>query len=172
MVIFQLGEKAEGVALLLSRVEENDFVTECLVELLVFVEECAGAQVWIHIPDAVEEDVGAAVFVHFADVLHDAAVDVLHETLTVRLNDEGFLNGVGLLTLDGGVVVQAGGVFVAEGAGFEVVAEFFVDVQCEDVDVVGGPKDLLLDVGYLGPHFIFFLGRVQVHEEVVEQVTV
>ena len=172
MVVFQLGEEAEGIALLLSGIEEDNLVTECLVEFFVFVEEGAGAQVGVHAAYAIEEDVGAAEFVHFADVLHNAVVDVLHEALAVGLDDERFLNGIGLLSLDAGVVFQAGGVFVAEGTVFEIGAEFFVDVQGKDVDVVCRTQDLLLDVGNLFPHFIFFLRRVQVHEKIIEEVPV
>jgi hypothetical protein len=37
MVVFQLGEETEGVAFLLTRIEEDDLITEGLVELLVLV---------------------------------------------------------------------------------------------------------------------------------------
>ena len=74
MVIFQLGEETEGVAFLLSRVEEDNLVAESLVKFLVFVEQRTCAQIRVHIADAVKENVRAAVFVDLADVFHDTTV--------------------------------------------------------------------------------------------------
>ena len=87
MVIFQLGEETEGIAFLFSGIEEDNLVAERLVKLLVFVEKRAGPQIRVHIPDAVEKDIGTTILVHLAHVLHNAAMDVLHETLAVGLDD-------------------------------------------------------------------------------------
>ena len=172
MVIFQLGEETEGIPFLFPGVEEDNLVAECLVKLLILVEKRAGPQIRVHVPDAVKEDVGTAIFVHLADVLHDAAMDVLHETLAVGLDDKGLLDGIRLLALDTGVILKPRGVLVSERTVLEIGAEFLVDVQGKDIDIVNGTQDLLLDVGDLLPHLIFLLGRIEIYEEIVEQVSV
>ena len=172
MVVFQLGEETEGVAFLFSGIEEDNLVAESLVEFLVLVEQRACAQVRVHIADAVQENVRAAVFVDLADVFHDTAVEMLHETLAVGFDNEGFFHSLCLLTFDAGIIIQTGGVLVAKRTALEVGAELLVDVQSQNIDIVDGAENLLLDVRYLLTHLILLLRRVQIDEEIVEQVTV
>ena len=172
MVIFQLGEEAEGIAFLLSRVEEDNLVAECLVEFLVFVEQRTGAQVRVHIAYAVKENVWAAIFVDLADVFHDTAVEMLHKTLAVGFDNEGLFHSLWLLSFDAGIIIQTGGVFVAKRTALEVGTELLVYVQSKNIDIIDGTENLLLDVRYLFTHLILLLRGVQIDEEIVEQVTV
>ena len=157
MVIFQLGEETEGVAFLFSGIEEDNLVAESLVEFLVLVEQRACAQVRVHIADAVQENVRAAVFVDLADVFHDTAVEMLHETLAVGFDNEGFFNSLCLLALDACIIIQTGGVLVAKRTTLEVGAELLIDVQSQNIDIVDGAENLLLDVRYLLTHLILLL---------------
>ena len=172
MVIFQLGEETERVPFLFPGIEKDNLVAERLVKLLVFVEKRACTQIGVHIPDAVQEHIGAAIFVNLAHVLHDTAMDVLHEAFAVGLDDKGLLDGISLLSLNAGIILQSRGVLITERTVLEIGAEFLIDVQGEDIDIVNGTQDLLLDVGDLLPHLIFLLGRIEVNEEVIEQITV
>ena len=172
MVIFQLGEETEGIAFLFSGIEEDNLVAESLVEFLVFVEQRTGAQVRVHIADAVQENVRAAVFVDLADVFHDTAVEMLHETLAVGFDNEGFFNSLCLLALDACIIIQTGGVLVAKRTTLEVGAELLIDVQSQNIDIVDGAENFLLDVRYLLTHLILLLRGVQIDEEVVEKVSV
>ena len=67
------------------------------VKLVVPKKKRARTKIRVHIPDAVKEHIGTAVLVHLAYVLHDAAVDVLHETLAV-----GLVRSQGVLMLHNG----------------------------------------------------------------------
>jgi hypothetical protein len=172
MVIFQLGEETERVSFLFSGIEEDNLVAESLVKLLIFVEKRAGPQIRVHIPDTVEEHIGTAILVNLAHVLHDAAMDVLHETFAVGLDDKGLLDSISLLTLNAGIIHQSRGVLITERTVLEIGAEFLIDVQGEDIDIVDRAQNLLLDVSYLLPHLIFLLRGIEVNEEVIKQITV
>lgn len=129
MVIFQLGEETERVPFLFPGIEKDNLVAERLVKLLVFVEKRACTQIGVHIPDAIEEDIGTTILVDLVDMLHYASMDVLHETLAVCLDDKGLLDGIRLLALDTGVILEPRGVLITERTVFEIGAEFLVDVQ-------------------------------------------
>lgn len=172
MVIFEFGEKAEGVPFLFPGIEEDNLVAERLVKLFVFVEKRTGPQIRVHIPDAVEEHIGTAILVNLAYVLHDTAMDVLHEAFAVGLDDKGLLDSISLLTLNAGVILQSRGVLITERTVLEIGAEFLIDVQGEDIDIVDGAQNLLLDVSYLLPHLIFLLRGIEVNEEVIKQITI
>ena len=172
MVIFQLGEETEGIAFLFSGIEEDNLVAESFVKFLVFVEQRTCAQIRVHIADAVKENVRAAVFVDLADVFHDAAVEMLHETLAVGFDNEGLFHSLCLLTLDAGIIIQTGGVLVAKRTALEIRTKLLVDVQSQNINIVDGTENLLLDVRYLLTHLILLLRGVQIDEEIVEQVTV
>ena len=172
MVIFQLGEETERVPFLFPGIEKDNLVAERLVKFLVFVEKRACTQIGVHIPDAIEEDIGTTILVDLVDMLHYASMDVLHKAFAVGLDDKRLLDGIRLLTFDTGVILQSRVVLITKRTVLEISTEFLVDVQGENIDIVDGAKDLLLDVGNLLTHLILLLRRVQVHEEVVKKVSV
>ena len=65
-----------------------------------------------------------------------------------------------------------GGRPLAEGLAVHETAELLENVQGEDVDVVAGTLDALLDGRNLLPHPVLLVAGVEIQVEVVEEVTV
>src|SRR5574344_1051591 len=51
-------------------------------------------------------------------------------------------------------------------------AELFKKIQGEDIDIVGGANQVLLELPNPSPNLILILGRILVDEEVVEKVAI
>ena len=60
----------------------------------------------------------------------------------------------------------------AELLSIQEVAELLEEIHRQNIDIVDGTDELLLELLYLLPNLIFFLCRILIHKEIVEEVSV
>ena len=89
MVVLKIPEELERGSILVSGVEEDDFVPLRAVIPLILVEKVACPEVWVDIAQPVQENIRTDLLVNLAYMFHYPVVDIQHEVIAVGLEQEG-----------------------------------------------------------------------------------
>ena len=171
MVVIQGTEEIEGIPFGITGIEENYLVSTGPVVFLITVQEVAGTEIRIDISDTVQEDIRTdEAVIDLVDMLHDLAVDVLHELVTVGqvMQDLRYLVGHFLVLVKG--VLQQGSI-LSERLSLHEAAKLLENIEREDIDIVPGTLDAFLDGSNLLTHLVFLIAGIQVEIEIVEEIS-
>ena len=89
MLVVENTKKVVCVFIHIARIEDNQFVVAALIVLLVIGQEDIRPKVRIHTANSIKEDVGTNLVVLDRYVLNNPVVDILEESITVRLVGQG-----------------------------------------------------------------------------------
>ena len=171
MVVIQGAEEIEGIAFGIAGIEEDYLVSTGPVVFLITVQEVAGTEIRIDISDTVQEDIRTdESVIDFVDMLHDLAMDVLHELVAVGqvMQDLRYLVGHFLVLVEG--VLQQGSI-PSERLSLHEAAKLLENIKRKDIDIVPGTLDALLDGGNLLTHLVFLIAGIEVEIEIVEEIS-
>lgn len=171
MVVVQCSEEVEGVPLSIPGIEKDNLIPAGTIVFLVAVQEIACTKVGIDIANPVKEDIRPdKAVIYLVDMLHDLGVDILHELVAVGQVMENLCDLLRHLLVLVQCIAQQGRV-LAEGLSLHKTAKLLEDIEREDVDIVSGTLDALLDGGNLVTHQVFLITGIQVEIEIVEEVS-
>ena len=168
MGILQYVEQTERIALLMSRIEEDNLIPRGVVVFLIPGEKHVCPQVGEHLAYAVDEHVGLVVAVVQSHVGFNLVAHKTDEVVGVCFRGQlrGYHVRVKLVALERVFQQRC----VAELLLAEILAKHLEQVKFQGVDKVGGTFQLLLELLYLSAHLIFLVGRILVYVIVVEDV--
>ena len=171
MVVIQGTEEIEGIPFGITGIEENYLVSTGPVVFLITVQEVAGTEIRINISDTVQEDIRTdEAVIDFIDMLHDLAVDVLHELVAVGQIVQDLSNLVGHFLVFVESVLQQGSI-LSERLSLHEAAKLLENIERKDIDIVPGTLDALLDGGNLFTHLVFLIAGIEVEIEIVEEIS-
>ena len=168
MGILQDVEQAERIALLVSRIEEDNLIPRGVVVFLIPSEKHVSTQIRKHLAYAMDEHVGLVVAVVQSHVGFNLVAHKADEVVGVRLRSQFRGHHVRMEFVALERVFQQRS--VAELFLTKILAEHPEQVKLQGVDKVGGTFQLLLELLYLPAHLIFLVGRILVYVIVVEDV--
>ena len=167
-MVIQGAEKLEGAGVGVAGVEKDDLVFPGTVVFLIPVQQVAGPEVRVDVPKSVKEHIWAdEPVVNLADVLHDPAMDVLHELVAVGFLEKGRGDIIRHLLVLLEHVPEVGGPLAKRLAVHEL-AELLEDIEGQDVDVIAWALDALLYRGDLLAHKVLLVTWVEIKEEVID----
>ena len=171
MVVIQGTEEIEGIPFGITGIEENYLVSTGPVVFLITVQEVAGTEIWVYIPDTVQEDIRTdEAVIDLVDMLHDLAVDVLHELVAVGQIVQDLSNLVGHFLVLVESVLQQGSI-LSERLSLHEAAKLLENIERKDIDIVPGTLDAFLDGSNLLTHLVFLIAGIQVEIEIVEEIS-